>query len=179
MRRVLAALEQYASQVAPTLGEHPLVGKPTLSVGVIQGGISVNTVPDECLIEIDRRVLPGEDATTARQQVLNFLDEALQGDPLVEHGEPFICSNGLDNVINQQLAESLSQVIQMQGGAGELIGVPYGTDATAFSRIDIPSVVFGPGSIQQAHTCDEWIAIEQLETATEIYYQFGRRGVTA
>ena len=177
MGRVLAALDHYAKEIAPTLGEHPLVGTPTLSVGVIRGGISVNTVPDDCTIEIDRRVLPGESATTARQQVIDYLDEALQQDPLVEHREPFICSNGLDNLNNGQLASSLREVIQANGAAGNLIGVPYGTDATAFDLVGIPSVVFGPGSIQQAHTCDEWIAIEQLEAATEIYYQFGKRGL--
>ena len=177
MSRVLGALERYAVEVAPTLGQHPLVGAPTMSVGVIHGGISVNTVPDQCTIEIDRRVLPQESASTARQQVIDYLDEALQNDPLVEHREAFICSNGLDSVNNGQLAASLREVIQAQGAKGDLIGVPYGTDATAFDLIGIPSVVFGPGSIQQAHTCDEWIAIEQLEAATEIYYQFGKRGL--
>ena len=179
MSRVLGALERYAEEIAPTLGEHPLVGTPTLSVGVIRGGISVNTVPDDCTIEIDRRVLPGESAATARQQVIDYLEEALQQDPLVAHQEPFICSNGLDNSNNGQLAGSLREVIQASGAAGDLIGVPYGTDATAFDLVGIPSVVFGPGSIQQAHTCDEWIAIEQLEAATEIYYQFGKRGIAA
>lgn len=179
MSRVVSALERYAADVAPTLGQHPLVGTPTLSVGVIRGGISVNTVPDQCTIEIDRRVLPGESAATARQQVIDYLDEALGGDSLVEHQEPFICSNGLDNVNNQHLATSLRDVIQAHGSPCELTGVPYGTDATAFDLVGVPSVVFGPGSIQQAHTCDEWIEIEQLEAATEIYYQFGKRGLAA
>jgi acetylornithine deacetylase len=52
--------------------------------------------------------------------------------------------------------------------------VPYGTDAPAFSDLGIPTVVFGPGSIAQAHTADEWIAIEQLNAATEILYEFVR-----
>ena len=65
MARVLEALERYARDVAPTLGRHPLVGHPTLSVGLISGGVSVNTVPDCCTIEIDRRVLPDEDPQAA------------------------------------------------------------------------------------------------------------------
>ena len=40
------------------------------------------------------------------------------------------------------------------------------------------TVVFGPGCIDQAHTVDEWVAIEQLEAATEVYYQFGKLGLT-
>jgi len=63
------------------------------------------------------------------------------------------------------------------GQRGELVGVPYGTDAPAFDRLGVPTVVFGPGSIEQAHTNDEWIAIDQLRTASEILYLFGQRGL--
>src|SRR5438552_4443083 len=60
MARVLDVLDQYAQGVVPRLASHPLCGHPTLSVGLISGGISVNTVPDRCTIEIDRRGLPAE-----------------------------------------------------------------------------------------------------------------------
>jgi acetylornithine deacetylase len=50
--------------------------------------------------------------------------------------------------------------------------VPYGTDAAAFAAAGVPTVVFGPGSIAQAHTADEWIALDQVEKAAEIYYRF-------
>ena len=56
------------------------------------------------------------------------------------------------------------------------IGVPFGTDAAVFSSVGVPSVVFGPGSIDQAHTVDEWLALDQLTQASEILYQFARRG---
>ena len=52
----------------------------------------------------------------------------------------------------------------------ELMGVPYGTDAKAFSRAGIQTVVLGPGSIDQAHTKDEWVEIDQLEKAVEVYW---------
>ena len=60
-RAVVAALEQYHRQVLADFGSHPLCGRPTLSVGTIAGGISVNTVPDLATIEIDRRLIPGEE----------------------------------------------------------------------------------------------------------------------
>jgi acetylornithine deacetylase len=176
MARVLGALEQYAREIAPGLGCHPLVGSPTLSVGVISGGISVNTVPDRCTIEIDRRVLPGEDCGEARQAVIDFLREQL-GTLSIVHDEPFLASGGLSDKRNSELARQLRRVIQEHGGPGAMVGVPYGTDARAFDQVGAPSVVFGPGAIDQAHTCDEWIAIDQLHTATEIFYQFGKRGL--
>jgi len=176
MARVLAAIERYAEDQTPNLGEHPLVGNPTISVGVINGGISVNTVPDRCTIEIDRRVLPGEDAMKAYQQVIEFISEETRADPLVTHDPPYIASNGLDIGINGEFAARLGDVARANGGGGRNIGVPYGTDAPAFDEIGAPTVVFGPGSIDQAHTCDEWVSVDQLHKAVEIYYQFGKMG---
>jgi len=60
------------------------------------------------------------------------------------------------------------------GGSGRPIGVPYGTDAPHYAATGCPTVVFGPGSINQAHTADEWLDIEQLRTASEILYDFAR-----
>ena len=57
-------------------------------------------------------------------------------------------------------------------GPKKVIGVPYGTHASRFARAGVPSVVFGPGDIAQAHTKDEWIEIAQLDQAAEIYFQF-------
>ncbi len=176
MARVLAAIERYAEDESPNLGKHALVGGPTLSVGVINGGISVNTVPDQCTIEIDRRVLPGEDAMKAYQQVIDFIADRTLADPLVTHDAPYIASNGLDIGRNAEFAARLGDVARANGGGGRNIGVPYGTDAPAFDAIGAPTVVFGPGSIDQAHTCDEWVAIDQLRKAVEVYYQFGKMG---
>jgi len=179
MSRVLSALEEYARTVTPSLRAHSLVGRPTLSVGLISGGISVNTVPDRCTIEIDRRVVPGEDATEARQAVIDWIADRVDRGDRVEHEPPYICSNGLHDAENGALAERLGSIARDVAGAGSRIGVPYGTDATAFAAAGIPSVVFGPGSIEQAHTRDEWIAVDQLHAATEILYRFGRTGLRA
>src|SRR5687767_13236764 len=64
MGHVLPAIEAYADRLMKS-ASHPRLGPPTLSVGRIEGGVSVNTVPDSCVIEIDRRLLPGEDPQQA------------------------------------------------------------------------------------------------------------------
>ncbi len=61
MARVINSLEQYAAEEAPKLADHPRLGQPTMSVGLVEGGVSVNVVPESCWIEIDRRLVPGED----------------------------------------------------------------------------------------------------------------------
>ena len=64
MARVLAGIEQLRRRAVRSRSD-PLLGPPTLSVGRIEGGTSVNTVPDRCRIEVDRRLVPGEDADAA------------------------------------------------------------------------------------------------------------------
>ena len=175
MARVIAALERFHRQVLGGRPPHPLCGPPTLSVGTIAGGISVNTVPDRCTIEIDRRLLPGEEPASAQREVIDFIARAL-GDPhsaaLVEH-EPLLIQNaGLSDSGNRELAEQLSVATQLVINRANRIGVPFGTDAAAYSRASVPTVVFGPGSIEQAHTADEWISLEQVRQASEILYRF-------
>ena len=177
MARVLLALEQYAKEVCPTLGSHPLVGKATLSVGLIRGGISVNTVPDRSTIEICRRVLPGEKAADARHKVIEWLAAREELQPIlgaVEHEPAFISGFSLSDDHNGALAERLSEVSRRITGRGKRIGVPYGTDASRIAAADVPSVVFGPGSIDQAHTCDEWLPLDELPQAAEVLYEFCR-----
>jgi acetylornithine deacetylase/succinyl-diaminopimelate desuccinylase-like protein len=177
MSRVLPALERYQREVAPQIGEHPLCGRPSLSVGTIHGGLSVNTVPDRCTIEIDRRLLPGEDPLHAYDAVVRYL----AGDPAIsfplEHEPPFMRARGLSDGNNRPLAQKFLAAIESCIGRRKQIGVPYGTDAATYQACGIPSVVFGPGSIDQAHTADEWVAVEQLEAAAEAYFQFARVGM--
>lgn len=173
MAKVLSALQEYARDVVPTMASHPLCGHPTLSVGLISGGISVNTVPDRCTIEIDRRVLPVENAQAALDHCLEYLQSRLPNTPIV-HAEPYMLTRGLLDANNGELAERLGGVIRKHGGPGERVGVPYGTDAPHFAATGCPTVVFGPGSIDQAHTADEWLDLDQLRTASEIYYDFVR-----
>lgn len=170
MARVIAALEHYAKEVAPTLAEHHLCVRPTLSVGVIAGGVSVNTVPDHVVIDIDRRVLPGEKPAAVYQHVIDHLSQTL-GD-IAEHSPPYIFGGGLNDDNNGPLAERLAAVAREVTGSCEKIGVPYGTDAAVTGEWGVPSVVFGPGSIDQAHTCDEWLSLDQLAKASEILYRF-------
>ena len=56
-------------------------------------------------------------------------------------------------------------------GTHEVVGVPYGTDASTISEAGVPAVVFGPGDIAQAHTCDEWVDLDEVEQASEVLYR--------
>ena len=66
----------------------------------------------------------------------------------------------------------LGAAIDSVVGVHEFEAVPYGTDASSLALAGIPSVVFGPGDIAQAHTADEWIELQQVEQAAEILFRF-------
>lgn len=169
MARVLSHLEKYAGTLADRVPPHPLCGPATLSVGVISGGVSVNTVPDECLIEVDRRCVPGEDGPAAIEDVGRYLRENL--DVEFEMLPPWCIGLTLSDDENGAIADELLEHVAAVAGRRKKIGVPYGTHASRFAAAGVPSVVFGPGSIAQAHTKDEWISIEQLNQAAEVYYR--------
>ena len=131
-------------------------------------------MPDRCSIEVGRRTSPTEVPDDAYQHIIDYVrgqlvDEAW-ADEIIFH-PPTISCGGLSDEFNGELASYVQQVVQQAGHAGQRIGVPYGTDAQAFSLHQIPTVVFGPGSIDQAHTKDEWIELEQLEAAADLYYE--------
>ena len=171
MAKVLNAVEIYAESLRNSTA-HPTLGPPTFSVGMIGGGVSPNTVPDRCGIEIDRRLLPGETADGAIAHLDHFLKSRAEIDfaytvtrnlacpPLnpVPGDHPLLCrfETAIDSVV----------------GKHERHSVPYGTDASTIADAGIPSVVFGPGDIAQAHTKDEWIEVAQLEPAAEILFRF-------
>ena len=170
MAKVIRCLEDYAAWLPGSRPAHNLCGPATLSVGLIAGGSSVNVVPDHCVIDIDRRVLPGEDSYAVRTEVIEHLRKELDFELI--HEEPYCLSSALGDELNGELAADLMRSIKNVVGPRSVIGVPFGTHASRVAAIGIPAVVFGPGDIAQAHTKDEWIAVDELYKATEIYYQF-------
>ena len=86
-------------------------------------------------------------------------------------------SRGLSDKLNQTIAKSLASLVQKHGHPGELVGVPYATDAAAVAATGLPAVVFGPGSIAQAHTADEFIQVEALQLATDIFHHIATEGL--
>ncbi len=175
MARAVKYLEDYASWLPKSVPIHALCGRPTLSVGRIFGGQSVNIVPDSCTIEIDRRLVPGEDPLVAWKTVSEQLTERFG--PHIATDEAWISSPALSNQDNAWLADPLLKCIESVAGKHRSLGVAYCTHASTISSAGVPSVVFGPGSIAQAHTDDEYIEISQLDQAAEIYFQFACRGL--
>ena len=173
MAHTIAAIERYADEEVGGPA-HPLCGAATLSVGTVQGGISVNTVPDRCTIEIDLRLPPGERPEAARRRLVDYLARAAEPGRPPRHDPPFMEGLSLSDESNGRLADRFSAKVRGAVGECRQVGVPYATNAAFFSAAGVPSVVFGPGLLEQAHTRDEWLPLDQLEQAAEIYYRFLR-----
>ena len=158
---------------AETNAIHPLTGRSACSINTINGGSAVNIIPSVCEIEIDRRILPGEDPFDVRKSIQAVLDRISLADSSIEieTSEPFI-DFPLDPLSNVEFAAQISKSLDSLGFADELLGVAYGTDASTYSIAGLPAVVIGPGSIDQAHTKDEWIELQELDKAVVIYEQF-------
>jgi acetylornithine deacetylase ArgE len=176
MGRLLVAVERFAERLRTASTPHPLVGPPTLSVGRIEGGVSVNTVPDRCRIEIDRRVIPGEDHAAAPGQLLEYLRGEGGIDFPFESEEPWMMSPALSPDASGELVLRLGAAIDAVRGGHKVEPVAYGTDASKIAAAGIPSVVFGPGDIARAHTCDEWVPLDEVEQAAEVLYRFALMG---
>jgi len=135
----------------------------------------VNLVPDLVVLEIDRRVVPGESPREAREEVIRRIAEACAGDaagpggrPRIEHDDPFLESPGLPADGGGGWIDRLEAAAGARGTAARRIAARYGTNASVFAAAGVPSLVFGPGAIEQAHTADEWIELAQVERAAEI-----------
>ncbi|MCI0641814.1 MAG: M20 family metallopeptidase [Gemmataceae bacterium] len=170
MARLLAAIERYAGQLRQYRID-PLLGPATLSVGLIDGGASPNTVPDRCTIVIDRRLVRGEDPVEATSDLKRHLQKEA-GDVAFEGPTSWMAKETLDPEGSEEVTALLGQAIDAVRGSHKVEAVPYGTDASTMAVAGIPSVVFGPGAIDKAHTADEWLPLDELEQAVEILYRF-------
>ena len=171
MQTVLGALR---AGIEPGLAAttHAQLGPATWSVGTIQGGQAVNVVPDTCVIECDRRLLPGEDSTAILANVDRAVDEVRQADPhlCVERDPPFVEVPPMETAEGAPIVRAAMRALEVAGRDSTPAAAAYATDASMLSTVaGLPAVVLGPGDIACAHTDNEWIDVEELEAAVGIY----------
>jgi acetylornithine deacetylase/succinyl-diaminopimelate desuccinylase family protein len=162
-------VEREAARLAAQV--HPLTGPASYNVGVISGGVRTSIIPSECTVGVDRRIIPGQTVADAVTDLEGLLSQVLAARPGarpkssvdVEY-EPF------------EVAESLPLCDVLSQAAADVCGRPTcftglraTTDAVFFGEAGIPTVVFGPGSLAQAHRPDEYVEISQVQQATRVF----------
>jgi succinyl-diaminopimelate desuccinylase len=156
----------------PLLKEHPLLGKPTINIGTIEGGTKVNVVPDRCEIEVDRRLLPDEKKEEVLREIKEAIDSVQARDPLfkyqieeIDYGEPSEIHP--DEEIVRIGLEAGQEV---RGERPRVRGFSGFTDGRFYiNQFHIPTLIFGPGGTDQSHTADESVEVDNLIQAAKIY----------
>jgi acetylornithine deacetylase/succinyl-diaminopimelate desuccinylase family protein len=174
MARVVLSLERYHHELSER--HHPLVGTPTCNVGVIQGGATANAVADQCLIHLDRRMIPGEKPEEVQRELWEVVSAAHIAPATIEMSE-FLFSSPFESQLKTPLGRAFLECSSALTGAPvEPIGYLPGSDAKhllSLARGDI--VIFGPGSYEVAHTHDEYVDIAELETCEQVISSFLER----
>jgi acetylornithine deacetylase len=167
--RAIVALADTLGEDLRRRGGHRLIGPALLTPTMVRGGIAGNVVPDECEVTLDRRLAPGEQV----QDALDEIRSAIEGVPTegtLRIGDPSIGLPGVETAADHPLVIMLTKAIaDVVGEEHEAGGVPYSTDACRLGGVGgIDCVVFGPGSIDQAHTDNEWVDLCEVEQAVPI-----------
>lgn len=136
----------------------------TVHTGVVHGGTTVNIVPAECRFDFEFRHLPNEDPEPLLHTVREYAHTQVEPEMRRVHAntgfkwEELSRFPGLDTDLNAEIV----QLVQRLSGSKTVGKVGFGTEAGGFDAIGIPTVVCGPGSIEQAHKPDEFVTLEQL-----------------
>jgi acetylornithine deacetylase/succinyl-diaminopimelate desuccinylase-like protein len=141
------------------------VGNGTLTVTMVKGGTGGNVVPDSCTISVGRRIVPGESNAEVAEQLCELVRRECPLPvefPLVYLGAPAFYQSP-DSALVQKLADWAGTVPEVAS---------YGTNALRYSGFADEMVVFGPGSIDNAHTAVEWVEIEQLELCAAVFTEW-------
>ncbi len=156
--KMAPAIELLRTEIASMLGEYrdEVLGASTLSVGTIAGGSKMNIVPDRCALGVDIRTVPAQDMSELVEKIRARLQAVSPGiEVKVKHSRP----------LRTDPAHPLIQ--KLQAGGAACVGAPWFCDAAIFAAHGTPAIALGPGSIAQAHTEDEWLAVADLELGVE------------
>jgi succinyl-diaminopimelate desuccinylase len=159
--KALAKLEQFDFEVP----NHPVMGRPTLNVGTIEGGNTVNAVPDAASIGVDIRTVPGMDHEGLLSSLRKLLGSDVEFD-VFSNLKPVWTAPDREWV--QRVFEICKPYLSEPPAART---APYMTDAANLLKVyaGAPTVVLGPGEAAMAHQTDEYVSMERIRQSVAIY----------
>jgi len=153
------------------------VAYSTVHTGVIRGGTALNIVPAHCSFDFEFRHLPGDDPDALFAAFRRYVTEELEPEMKAVAPDTGFRIEQLSSIPALDVAPETEIVALAQdlSGCCDIDKVSYGTEASQFQTIGIPAVVCGPGSIQQAHKPNEFVAAEQLARCETFLRRLGER----
>lgn len=159
--RAVGALERFRFSSAP----HALMGQSSLNVGTFHGGMNINSVPDEAVVGIDIRTVPG----TSHAQLLRDLSRQIGEDASLE---VMMDLESIYTPPEHAWMQSVYDIMQpVLGERPQPRAATYFTDAAALvpALAGPPTVILGPGEPQMAHQTDEYCVLDRIEAAVHAY----------
>lgn len=169
MGRVLTGLEELDA-VLRSNPTHPHVGSGSVHASLIEGGQEYSSIPARCVLQAERRTIPGETVTQAEDEIRAIIGRHVSEDPefsadarVLASREPFEVAEdaAIVEVVRRHAARAL-------GAEPDLVGVSYWADSALIAGAGIPTVLFGPRG-EGAHADVEWVDLRDLERCVEIY----------
>lgn len=166
----LYALRGLQSKLDET--RHPLLGPTTVECTMMNGGFKSNIIPDQARLTLNFRLIPEhKDPEVSRKWFEDMITSLSSKDPefkaeLTRHG----ASEPLNVPLDSRIVTTLRDILGTR-----IVGAPYYTEAVNYTKAGIPTVICGPGSIDQAHTPDEYVSLEQLELGLSTFKEAVKR----
>jgi acetylornithine deacetylase len=139
----------------------------TAQTSLIEGGNAINTVPAECRFSFEFRNLPSVAPDAVFERIESWARENVLPKMRAEHPDAAIDFQRLSSSPGLDAAEeaAITQLVRALTGDAQRRKVAYGTEAGLFAQAGIPTVVCGPGNIEQAHRANEYVSLEQLASS--------------
>ena len=169
MGRVLVGIEELDTRLRsnPT---HPFVGSGSVHASLIEGGQEFSSYPARCLLQAERRTIPGESVELVERELREIVARAGEGDPdfSAEVRAP-ISRNPFEVAVDEAIVEAVRRHgASVLGSTPETVGVSFWADSALLADAGIPTVLFGPIG-EGAHAETEWVDVDSLERCAEIY----------
>lgn len=147
------------------------LGSSTVSATIVRGGVKENIIPDNCELIVDCRYIATQSEDFLLNSLLGIADQLTSVEPKLKiNMEVTLRYGALNTPKDHPLVKIAEEVTGKKSEAA-----PYSTEAPIYQRLEIPTIILGPGNIAQAHTYNEYIEIRQLEDAVKIYSELIRR----
>jgi acetylornithine deacetylase len=166
--RVLTGIEQLDRRLAAEVG-HALLGPGSVHASLIEGGQELSSYPERCLVQLERRTVPGEDAEVVARQVRELVEEAAAADPeLRAEVRTTLVRPPFEIETDAEIVRLvLGHAQRVLGRAPSVIGWAAWMDSAILAGAGIPTVVFGPGG-EGAHAVVEWVDLASVERCAEV-----------
>jgi len=154
----------------------PLLGRGSVHASTIRGGAELSSYPARCVVGLERRTLPGEDAGRVEAELESLLDACRRADPELEAQQRTLLVRDPFEV--PQEAELVQTVLAaagaVLGASPPIAGASYWVDAAFIAAAGIPTVMFGPAG-EGAHSAEEWVSISSAEAVARVLVEAAAR----